>query len=116
MAVYREGFKAIELIEKNSVRIYNDACDFGAPTKKGDEIWNAAKQLVTWYGDEGTRSENRYATGRSCKADVTLIDEWAVSDERKTISQATEVYSVEFVSCTDGKCKDYDGYVFVYKK
>lgn len=45
MAVYREGYKAIEMIEKSSKRIYNDACDYGAPTKSGDVIWNYAKQL-----------------------------------------------------------------------
>ena len=45
MAVYREGYKAIELIAKHSVQIFRDACDKGAPTKKGDNLWNAAKQL-----------------------------------------------------------------------
>lgn len=35
MAIYREGYKAIEAIERASKRIYNDACDFDAPTKKG---------------------------------------------------------------------------------
>ncbi len=116
MAVYREGYTALELILSQTVRIYNDACDTGVPTKQGDAIWNAAKQLVKWYGDKNTRSEERYSTGRSCKSDFTLIDERAVSDERKTIEEATERYSIEFVSCTDGKCKGYDGYIFVWKK
>jgi len=116
MAVYREGYSALNLIQSQTVRIYNDACDTGAPTKKGDAIWNAAKQLTDCYGDENTRSEERYSTGRSCKSDFTLIDEWAVSDERKTIEEATETYCIEFVSCTDGKCKGYDGYIFVYIK
>lgn len=116
MSIYKEGYFAVESIVKESVQIYNDACDFGTPCKKGDKVWNAAKQLVEWYGDKKTRSEERYSTGRSCKSDFTLIDEWAVSDERKTLKQATENYSIEFISCTDGKCKGFDGYVVIYKK
>lgn len=116
MAIYREGYKAVEEIEKKSVRIYRDASDFGAPTRKGDNIWNYAKQLVDWYGIEGTRSENRYSTGRSVRCDVKLVDEWAVSDERKTLEEATEIYSVEFISCNSGQCKDKDGYIMIYKK
>ena len=34
MSVYKEGYKAIEMIERSSKQIYSDACDFGAPTKK----------------------------------------------------------------------------------
>lgn len=116
MAVYREGFDAKFIIEAGSVQIFNDACDRGAPTKKGDKVWNAAKQLVEWYGEENTIERSRYSTGRSCKAEVILIDEWAVSDKRKTVSEATEKYVVEFVSCTTGKCKGYDGYVNIYRK
>lgn len=115
MAVYREGFKAIELIENRSTQIFNDACDFGAPTKQGDDVWNAAKQLCDWYGEKETREENRYSTGRSVSQKVTLIDEWAVSDERKTIDQATEVYLVNFVSCDKGKCKGKTGYIYVQR-
>ena len=115
MAVYREGYKAIELISKKSTRIFMDACDYGAPTKKGDEVWNAAKQLCKSYGIEGTRKENRYSTGRSVSQKVTLIDEWAVSDERKTIDQATEVYLVSFVSCDKGKCKGKTGYIYTQR-
>lgn len=49
MAIYREGYHAIELIEENSVQIFPDACDFGAPVRKGDEIWNRSKQLIDWW-------------------------------------------------------------------
>lgn len=116
MAVYREGFYAKEQIEANSIQIFNDACDFGAPTKQYDILWNYAKQLVEWYGEKDSIERHRYSTGRSCKAIVTLIDEWAVSDGRKTERQATEKYVVEFVSCTTGECKGYDGYINIYKK
>ena len=116
MAVYREGYKAIEEIKKRSVQIYSDACDYGAPTRKGDSIWNYAKQLMDCYGVEGTRKESRYSTGASVKQEVKLIDEWAVSDERKTLEQATEIYVVTFVTCSDGQCKGKNGYIYISKK
>jgi hypothetical protein len=115
MAVYREGYKAKELIERNSKKIFQDACDYGAPAKKGDAIYIAATQLATMYGDEITRRENRYPTGRSVSINFTLIDEWAVSDERKTIEEAYEFYRLDFISCTEGACKGYDGYVSIIK-
>lgn len=114
MAVYREGYNIAELITKASVRIFNDAADYGAPVKKGDKLWNAAKQLADWYG-EGETVVNRYSTGRSADKKIILIDEWAVSDERKTLKEATEVYTLSFVSCTTGRCKGYDGYITLYK-
>lgn len=118
MAVYREGYKALETIQRESKQIYSDACDFGALTKKGDHIWNAAKQLVDWYKVEGKREEHRYSTGRSCSAVVELMDEWAVSDERKTVDQATERYEVCFVGVKGGmktRFGNYDGYIYVNK-
>jgi hypothetical protein len=115
MAVYREGYIALELIQNNSFQIFPDACDFGAPTRKGDSIWNAAKQLVDWYGEEGTRTENRYSTGRSVEAHVELMDEWAVSDGRKSEREATDRFIVSFVSCQEGRCKGKDGYIYIAK-
>lgn len=114
MAVYREGYSFIEYLQRNSVEIFpGDACDFGVPVKKGDEIWNQCKSTIHFYGRDhvNTRQENRYSTGRSVSQNITLIDEWAVSDERKTVSEATEVFRIEFVSCTTGACKGFDGYI-----
>ena len=115
MSVYKEGYSAKAIIELASVRIFNDAVDFGAPTKKNDAIWNAAAQLVKSYSS-GKRHESRYATGRSVEQTVTLIDEWAVSDETKDLKTATENYIVSFVSCTTGACKGKDGYINIFKK
>jgi hypothetical protein len=111
MAVYREGFKILELLQKQQVNIFRDACDYGVPVIKGEPNWLLVNQLVTTYGDIKTRRENRYSTGRSVEAKITLIDEWAVSDERKTINEATETYLVTFVSCNEGMCRGFDGYV-----
>lgn len=116
MAVYREGFQALKLINDKSVQIFDDAADFGAPTKKGDELWVAVKQLCSWYGINNTRKVLRYNTGRSVSQEVQLIDEWAVSDEVKTVQEATTTYVVNFVSCTTGACKGKDGYINIYKK
>ena len=111
MAVYREGFHAISEIQKSSVQIFSDSCDFGAPCKKGDRIWNLAKQLVDWYKLDGTRKE--WSMGVT--NDVKLIDEWAVSDERKTLNQATEIYRVSYNKTTSGRCKGFDGYISIEK-
>ena len=111
MAIYREGFSAIKDIENNSVRIYNDACDFGAPCKKGDKIWNAAKQLVDWYKVENSRKQYAYGVENV----VELMDEWAVSDERKTVEEATEYYKVSYHKANTGACKGYDGFISVEK-
>ncbi len=107
MSVYKEGYYAVKEIQKNSKSIYPDACDFGAPVRKGDVIWNWAKQLVDWYGVEDTRDENRYSTGRSVSNKVCLIDEQGTKQE--------EYFHICFVGCTDGDCKGYDGYIWVVK-
>lgn len=118
-AVYREGYKCLELIEQNSVQIYPDAADFGAPYNKGDKIYNATKQLVDWYKDKNIPIKNhKYSTGASSEATVTLMDEWAVSDERKTVAEATEKYLVSCVTATGGikhNGQTYTGYVTVTK-
>ena len=111
MAIYREGFSAIKDIEDNSVRIYDDACDFGAPCKKGDKIWNAAKQLVDWYGTPDSRIVNGYDVAQT----VEIMDEWAVSDRRKTEEEATEYYRVSYHKANTGACRGYDGFISVEK-
>ena len=119
MAIYSEGFSAIKDIENNSVRIYNDACDFGAPCKKGDKIWNAAKQLVDWYKVENSRKQ--YNIGNKpygVENVVELMDEWAVSDRRKTVEEATEYYKVSYHKMSkgsDGAYRNYDGFISVEK-
>ena len=115
MSVYKEGFKAIELIERSSVQIFEDASDFGAPVRKGDMLWNMMAGAVESYLVPGTRKVSRYATGRTVTAAIKIVDEWAVSDEIKTIEQATEYWMITFTSCESGKCKGYDGYISVAK-
>lgn len=115
MSVYKEGYHAIHLIESDSTRIFEDACDYGAPCRKGDSIWNATKQLVEWYGNKETKKVNIYSTGKSTECVVTLMDEWSVSDERKTVKEATENYLVSFTTCNTGNCRGLDGFVSVTK-
>jgi len=115
MAVYREGYHAAKLIEDRSVQIFQDAADYGAPTTKGDDIWNAAKQLCDWYGVPNTRQEHRYSTGISVEQQVQLMDEWAVSDGRKSEQQATDLFKVYFTSCNEGRCKGKQGFVSIEK-
>lgn len=117
MAVYREGYHALNEIQKASKRLYSDSCDFGAPCKKGDRICNLAKQLGDWYGEKSTRKVSRYLTGRSATIEVTLIDEWAVSDEVKTMKEATEKYLLNFTSFSENsrEYRNYEGFVSVHK-
>jgi hypothetical protein len=115
MAIYREGFHAVETIQKQAIRIYDDACDFGVPVKKNDANWNLAKMLFTMYGDKETRQQHNYSTGTNVYTFFTLIDEWAVSDERKTLKEATETYSLCYTTCRTGKCAGYDGFISIRK-
>lgn len=118
-AVYREGYHCIDIIQQNSVQIYPDAADFGAPYNKGDKIYNATKQLVDTYKDKNIPiKNNKYSTGASSEATVTLIDEWAVSDGDKTVAEATEKYLVNCVTSKGGikyNGQTYTGYVTVTK-
>lgn len=115
MSVYKEGFYIVDEIKKHSCPIYPDTCDFGAPVKKNDTMWNMAKQLGDWYGDKKTRKSAKYQTGVSVDIDITLVNEWSVSDKRLNMQQATQKYRLSYVSCTDGKCKGYDGYITIYE-
>lgn len=115
MSVYKEGYYIIGEIQKKSLQIYSDACDYGAPVKQGDPLWNLMKQLTEWYGVKGSRQESRYKTGRSVQQKIELMDEWAVSDGYKSEKEATEIYRLSFVSCTEGKCKGFDGYLSIEK-
>jgi len=93
MAVYREGYMILEQYEKQKSQIWNDACDEGVAVNKGDKLSGAMLQLVEWYGDKATRKET---APNQVQIEVTLMDEWAVSDERKTVKEATEVYTVNY--------------------
>jgi hypothetical protein len=115
MSVYKEGYYAVSELQKSNVQIYPDACDYGVPVKIGDRNWNLAKQLGEWYGDKETRKVHKYSTGINVDMFVTLMDEWAVSDERKTVKEATETFHLGFTSCTTGKCKGYNGFITLNK-
>jgi len=113
MAVYREGYSILKDLLRRSVRIYPDAADFGVPVKKGSHTWIAAKQLIDMYGEHETRKSNVYSTGKSVEEEFTLMDEWAVSDERKTVAEATERYKLYYTTCTTGACKGFDGFLTI---
>lgn len=114
MSVYKEFYHAIKLIESNSKRIYEDACDYGALTQVGDELWNWAKQLVEWYGKnengEKKRTQEDYSTGTTVTSIVSGIDEW--------ITGNTEIYKLTYVSVKKGIKKDgklYNGFLQIEK-
>ena len=113
MSVYKEFFAGVQTIQNNSNRICNDACDYGAITKKGDEVWNTMKMLADMYGVKNTRKIDKYTTGSTVEIELIGIDEWAVSDERKTLKEATIKLKMIFVAYTTSKFKGFDGYVYL---
>ena len=110
MSVYKEGYFIVESLQKQSKQIYPDACDFGVLVKKGDANWNMAKQLIEWYGVKETRKVEVYSTGKSVDCDVELLDEWAVSDKRKTEKEALDKFRISYTTCKV-KGVDCDGYI-----
>ena len=115
MSVYKEGYKGVEAIKNASKRIYNDAADYGAPTKKGDKLWNLAKQLVADYGVEGKRHLDHYCT---VTTQIELLDEWAYSDDERpnrNIKNYTDTFTLTYTKCIMGQCAGYDGFLSITK-
>lgn len=107
MSVYKEGFYALGEITAAQTKIYPDACDYGAPTKKGDRLWNCAGMLKENYAIEGTKKVHRYSTGVSAEIQIKLFTESDNPQEMK--------YRMEFISCTSGACKGKDGFIYIEK-
>ncbi len=105
MSVYKEGFYAVEKISKASRKIYTDSADFGAPTKKGDDIWAWTKQLVEQYGVPNTRNAEYYETGTTVSQTVELVDEFNSGQIMR--------YFVSFTTVTDNP--NMDGYVYLIR-
>jgi hypothetical protein len=104
MSVYKEAVHAINLIKKNTKRIYPDACDEGTPVRKGDEVWNWAKQLVEWYGVEGSRKVVKYSTGTTVSNRVRYMPNEHGSSVYKTVT---------LTYVTTRHDKDIDGYIIL---
>ena len=104
MSIYKEAVHAVNLIKRNSQRIYPDAADYGASVKKGDEIWNWAKQLVECYGVKGSRRVTKYGTGTS----VTSLVEY-MPDEH----HSPRVVQVRVTYTTTRQDKFRDGYITI---
>lgn len=121
MAVYREGYSIVKSLISQSGPVFNDAADWGAPVKIGDKNWNMIKQLIDWY-----RNKDIPVTRNSmgCCTQIQLMDEWAVSDQRKTVQQATEIYEVVYTRLNNFRNNDIrlnpqyrgmDGFISVYR-
>jgi hypothetical protein len=117
MSIHKEGYHALNVLQSQEIRIYEDACDFGVPVRKNDSNWNLSKMLFSMHGDRDTRQQQNFINGRgrNVYSFITLIDEWSVSDGRKTLKEATDTYSMCYTSYNTGKCKGYDGYISIRK-
>ena len=87
-------------------QIWNDACDEGVSVTNGDAYWSYMMLLVDMYGDKKTRKAN----GSEVQIDFTLIDEWAVSDEIKTVKEATQKFRLTY--CSFGKRKNQPSLIY----
>ena len=114
-STYKEGYKAVEELEKASTRIFQDSADYGVPSKKDDQYWKKVQGLIKYYGIDGTKKIDTYGVGKTLQYDIELVDEWAVSDERKSIEEATDKYRIKFITCITGACKDKTGYFTINK-
>ena len=94
MSVFKEGYEAVRTIQKNSRRVFTDACDHGAPIYVGGVLWNHIKTLIAYADDDERNMATEYPEGWSI--DITLIDEWAVSDKRKTYDEAQDTFRVTY--------------------
>jgi hypothetical protein len=75
MSVYRELFHTAEMVEKQSVRIYPDACDCGVPVKSNDDtVIKWVKSIIDQY--RGVVKTESYSTGSTQTITIECIDEW----------------------------------------
>tara|TARA_R110001599_G_scaffold162598_3_gene351854 strand:+ start:2511 stop:2861 length:351 start_codon:yes stop_codon:yes gene_type:complete len=113
MSVYKEGYSAVQKLTEAQTQVYPTSCDYGAPVNKGDRLWNIASLLVKDYGLDGSRKITTYATGQSVEVKIELINEWAVSDRRKTLEEAIDHFTLSFV--TTQLLDWHDGYITIEK-
>lgn len=101
MSVYKEGYHAVELIQKRSTQIFSDACDYGAPTKEGDELWKWVKQAVEWYGIKSTRGAHLISDReKQIEIIISLMDEWRYSDDAEYGKRLNEDNYTEYFKIT----------------
>jgi hypothetical protein len=103
MSVYKEGYYAIKEITNHSTQIFSDACDYGAPIKKNNTLWNLVKQLVDQYKVDGTRESGEWGVSNV----VELMDEWG--------GGVIERFKITYCVTNKGRCKGFDGFVSVDK-
>ena len=121
MAVYREGYTLIEDIEKSTYKLFYDAADVGAKVKKDDVLWKALEYAIRGYVIDGSRKERKYSQMMSVSIDILLVDEWAVSDERKTLAEATDRFTITYNTFSPGMKNSlivnegHDGFLTVKK-
>ena len=79
MSVYKELFYTAEQIEKKSIRIYPDACDYGVPIfSNTDPLILMVKGVKEAY--DGEVSTESYGTGSTQTVKIMGLDEWKGKD------------------------------------
>ena len=107
MAVYREGFSILSELTRNPGSMAKENV-YVYWVKRGDKTWNKISQLVKSYGLDETRKVYYVKhQGKAVECIISLVDEWAVSDERKTLKEATTYHKVTYFT---RKFNSYTGY------
>lgn len=85
MSVYKEMLWVAEQVEKQSIRIYPDACDYGVPIfSDEDKVVKMIKgMIIDMYGGE-VKTE-KYLTGATQTITCTGFDEWNTHKEFQMI-------------------------------
>lgn len=110
MAVYKEGWYAVDSIKNRSTQIYPDAADFGAPFVKGDDTWIKAKTAAHFYGLPETRKVESYMTGKDASIDIELMDEFGPNPAKVTKFRLSVVLPENGIKARGNK---YDGYMTI---
>jgi hypothetical protein len=101
MAVYREGFHIVNKLIALQGPVYKEGADYGIIANPTSPIFKDVKQLVEWYGIKGSRIDHGNFCGIS--HDVELVNEWAVSDQRMTLQEATSTFRVTWLAHANPK-------------
>lgn len=113
MSVYKELFWVAEKVEKQSIRIYPDACDYGVPIfSNTDKIIKDVKSIIDQY--EGKVETLPYETGCDQTIKISGYDEGSRSGKLITFT-FTYVFTKEQFRSREMKSKGMIGYLNVTK-
>lgn len=104
---FEDGFKLINILKNNSIKIYVYAPGFGVPVRKGDYFWNITKKLCCLYSVPNTRIEIKTKFTHSVESVVKITGLDFMN------KQTTKFFKIIYTMCCDGACLGKSGYVSI---